>query len=157
MPGRQKKKLFAAIAVIVLLLSFPLIAEMYYLPVYYVMLTIIGGWLLGEALLHQKLEARFYQRWEKIRTWPFNYQLARSVILYFTFITVMIFLGRLFANGTPPVTLISEMEIMDLIIYGLILTALAGYMGSSGVRQNERKYQMMREEKGLPPNEEQSA
>lgn len=156
MPERQKKKLFAALAVIVLLLSFPFIAEMHYLPVYYLMLAGIGIWLLGEAVFHNKLEERFYQRWEKIRQWSFNMQLARSVTLYFVFITSMIFLGRLFANGTPPAALINAMETTDLLLYSVILVAITGYMGSSGVRQNEKKYQMMREEKGLPETEQES-
>ncbi|SDO23274.1 hypothetical protein [Alkalicoccus daliensis] len=147
MPIRQKKKYAAGCIAVLLLCAIPFFTHIYYLPIYVSAVAVITIWLLGEAVFHKKLEERFYYRWSKIRNWPHHYQLARSVVLYLFFITTMLLLGRLFANGTPPAMLIREAQIGDLLLYTAVLILLSGYMGSSVVKQNEKKYQQLEEEK----------
>lgn len=60
MSSRQKKKFIAGSIAVALLLSLPLFTHIYYLSIYFVTVSAVAAWLLGEAIFHHKLEKRFY-------------------------------------------------------------------------------------------------
>jgi len=140
MSKSQITRLIALIIFWLLLVILPLFNQIYYVIFYYIIaaLILLAGlyWIIQE----EKVEKRFYKRWDKLRKKGFLFNVIRGTSFSFVFMTVVVCLGQLFGNGQTPAKTVSLVGNKATWIILLLLIVFALIMGIIMWYENEKRY-----------------
>ena len=106
----KRKRIILYIILSVFYLSVPLIWQVYFMPVYYVVIGLLIGTRLCIETFNwsEKLDERFYLRWKKSQKNGFWINYIWSGLRSLTFIIVIVGFGQLFAYGRTPTDLVDK-------------------------------------------------
>ncbi|CAM3906350.1 hypothetical protein [Alkalicoccus chagannorensis] len=156
MNQRQKTLAIGGTLGLVLLAVFPLLAEMYYLPLYYSLLAGAALYLLYRVKNLPAVHERFYQKWRSIRHWPKQARLIRSIARHLPFFLILPALGQLFANGILPWQLPKAFGFGTVILAAAALSAASGLAANASLKEQEKLFESLKFDKEYEPEQQTS-
>jgi membrane protease YdiL (CAAX protease family) len=134
------KKIVLVVICFAVLLAIPLFYEIYYMPFYSALLVLLLLIAVLRLVYEQRLEARFYRRWEKARKKGFLINFLRGGLLSMFFMIAVVLLGQFFVNGLNPAEIVTELSSGILIVLCCILLFFSAVCGAVYWHQNENRY-----------------
>lgn len=126
--------------IVLVSLLLPLFMEMYSPLFYYIVIGLLIPFLLFRERNNRRHEARFFNRWQKLRKLGSWINIIRLALLNFIYMVFIISISQYIGNGVTPLEIISRLSDYQLLGIGIFLGILALVVGMITWTKNEQKY-----------------